>query len=51
MSSSQACLAQHRPHARARDHLACRDGGAAALVFMMGMNNGLAELMVSNSVG
>ena len=26
-------------------------GGAAALVFMMGMNNGLAELMVSNSVG
>src|SRR5260221_2430023 len=26
-------------------------GGAAALVFMMGMNNGLADLMVSNSVG
>lgn len=26
-------------------------GGAAALVFMMSMNNGLAELMVSNSVG
>jgi putative ABC transport system permease protein len=26
-------------------------GGCAALVFMMGMNNGLAELMVTNSVG